>query len=64
MLVTSASHMKQALASFKAAGWTSLVPYPMDFQTTSTPRWGQVSLREGFSMIQAGLHEHIGYLAH
>ena len=64
VLLTSASHMKRALASFKAAGWTSLVPYPVDFQTTSTPHWGRFSPGEGFSMVQTGLHEHVGYLAY
>ena len=64
VLVTSASHMKRALASFKAAGWASLVPYPVDFQTTSTPHWGRFSPREGFSMVQTGFHEHVGYLAY
>ena len=64
VLLTSASHMKRALASFKAAGWASLVPYPVDFQTTSTPNWGQFSPGKGFSMVQVGLHEHVGYLAY
>ena len=64
VLLTSASHMKRALASFKAAGWASLVPYPVDFQTTSTPHWGQFSPGKGFSMVQVGLHEHVGYLAY
>ncbi len=64
VLLTSASHMKRALASFKAAGWASLVPYPVDFQTTSTPNWGQFSPVKGFLMVQVGLHEHVGYLAY
>ena len=64
VLVTSASHMKRALASFKAAGWSGLIPYPVDFQTTSSPHWGQFSPSRGFSLIQIGLHENIGYLAY
>ena len=64
VLVTSASHMKRALASFKAAGWSGLIPYPVDFQTTSTPHWGQFSPNQGFSLVKTGLHEHIGYLAY
>ena len=64
VLVTSASHMKRALASFKAAGWSGLIPYPVDFQTKSTPHWGQFSPSKGFSLVQTGLHEHIGYLAY
>ena len=34
VLLPSASHMKRALASFRAAGWSGLIPYPVDFQTT------------------------------
>ena len=62
--VTSANHMKRALASFKAAGWTSLVPYSVDFKTTSAPHWGRFSRREGFSMVQTGLHKHVGSVAY
>lgn len=64
VLLTSASHMKRALASFKAAGWSGLIPYPVDFQTTSTTSWGQFSPGKGFSLVHTALHEHIGYLAY
>ena len=64
VIVTSASHMKRALASFKAVGWSGLVPYPVDFQTTSTPHWGRFSPGKGFSLVRTGLHEHVGYLAY
>jgi uncharacterized SAM-binding protein YcdF (DUF218 family) len=33
VLVTSAFHMPRALASFEAAGWTGLIPYPVDHRT-------------------------------
>lgn len=32
ILVTSAFHMPRALASFKAAGWDNLTPWPTDFR--------------------------------
>lgn len=34
LLVTSAFHMPRALGAFCAAGWTNLVPYPVDFRGT------------------------------
>lgn len=40
LLVTSAMHMPRALATFRTQGWTTLVPYPVDYRATSvaTPR--------------------------
>lgn len=32
ILVTSAFHMPRAMASFKAAGWQDLTPWPTDFR--------------------------------
>ena len=33
LLVTSAFHMGRAMASFEAAGWQGITPYPVDFRT-------------------------------
>ena len=33
LLVTSAFHMRRAVASFCAAGWTNIVPWPTDYRT-------------------------------
>lgn len=33
LLVTSAMHMPRALATFAAQGWTTLVPYPVDYRS-------------------------------
>jgi uncharacterized SAM-binding protein YcdF (DUF218 family) len=38
VLVTSALHLPRAVGAFEAAGWTVL-PYPVDFQTTGVVRW-------------------------
>jgi len=35
VLVTSAFHMRRALASFHAAGWSGIVPHPVDYRTGS-----------------------------
>ncbi len=36
LLVTSAMHMPRALATFRSQGWTTLVPYPVDYRTTGS----------------------------
>ncbi len=36
LLVTSAMHMPRALATFRTQGWTTLVPFPVDYRTTGT----------------------------
>lgn len=35
VLITSAYHLPRAVRSFDAAGWPDMVPYPVDFRTSS-----------------------------
>ena len=64
VLVTSATHMKRAVASFKKQGWTNLIPYPVDFITRPHAHAAGFSLSAGPSLIRTALHEHIGYFAY
>ena len=64
VLVTSANHMKRALASFKAAGLTAVIPYPVDFITRPSKPTMEFSLSAGPNLLTIALHEHIGYLAY
>ena len=43
LLLTSARHMPQALAIFKAVGWL-VAPYPMDYRSVGFSRWTDYSL--------------------
>ncbi len=36
LLVTSAMHMPRALATFHTQGWTTLVPYPVDYRSSGS----------------------------
>ena len=64
ILVTSASHMKRAVASFKSSGWTNIIPYPVDYITRPNQPTVGFSMSIGPSLLRTALHEHIGYLAY
>ena len=64
ILVTSANHMPRAIGSFAAAGWTGIIPYPVDYQT---PKTGYTSLWDiggGVSIVRQTLHEYVGLLVY
>ena len=64
ILVTSASHMKRSLASFRKAGWDNITGYPVSFKTTENAHLGTFSPGKGFSLMNIALHEYVGYLAY
>ena len=62
VLVTSGFHMDRALRQFRSAGWTDLVPYPVDFRTTT---WGDAlgwAPYRNLSVLESGLREQLGRL--
>jgi len=59
LLVTSASHMPRALATFKQAGW-NLTPYPVDYYSSRETRWLSYSLMQGIQAWETVLHEYVG----
>lgn len=63
ILITSASHMTRAMGSFTAAGWSGIIPYPVDYRTleTGSQVWWDI---RGIEMLRIGLHEYIGLLAY
>ena len=63
LLVTSAWHMRRALATFKKAGW-NVTPYAVDFNTGSHTPWTEYSLVRGSSKWALLLHELLGLLAY
>lgn len=63
LLLTSASHMPRAMATFQKAGW-NVTPYPVDFRTGNDTPWTQYSLALGAKKWQIVLHEFAGLLAY
>jgi hypothetical protein len=63
LLVTSAWHMRRALATFQKAGW-NVTPYAVDFSTGSHTTWTEYSLVRGSRKWALLLHELLGLLAY
>jgi uncharacterized SAM-binding protein YcdF (DUF218 family) len=63
LLLTSASHMPRALATFRKAGW-NITPYPVDFRTGTHTPWTQYSLAGGAKKWHLTLHELFGLLTY
>ena len=59
LLVTSASHMPRALATFQKAGW-NVTPYPVDFYSLHETEWLSYSLFGGVEAWQLALREYLG----
>ena len=62
VLVTSAFHMPRAMRSFEAAGWTRLVPYPVDYRTGAFADGIGWDLTGHLKVLDIALHEWIGQL--
>ena len=63
LLLTSAWHMRRALATFQKVGW-NVTPYAVDFSTGSHTPWTEYSLVSGSRKWALLLHELLGLLAY
>jgi uncharacterized SAM-binding protein YcdF (DUF218 family) len=62
LLITSAFHMPRAVASFCAAGWTGLIPFPVDYRSPGDGAgW---SFTENADQLTNALREWIGLAAY
>lgn len=63
LLLTSASHMPRAMATFAKAGW-NVTAYPVDYRTGLHTPWTQYSLADGAKKWHLLLHEAVGLLTY
>ena len=59
LLVTSASHMPRALATFRKVGW-NVTPYPVNYYSIHNPQWLSYSLFRGIETWRLVIHEYLG----
>ncbi|HUG61217.1 MAG TPA: YdcF family protein [Methylomirabilota bacterium] len=65
LLVTSAFHMPRAMGVFRAAGWTGLTAYPVDFRSLEgVPVIGRQFASEGLFLTDIAVKEWLGLIAY
>lgn len=65
LLVTSAFHMPRAIGCFRAAGWSGVVAWPVDYRNGPTTDWfGGRTAAEGLTMTDMAVREWIGLIAY
>lgn len=64
VLVTSAFHMPRALRSFEAAGWSGIVPWPVDHRTAAFADGLGWNLTRNLNVLNTAIREQIGQIAY
>lgn len=64
LLVTSAFHMSRALRTFERAGWTGLVPYPVDYRSYAGAGRVKWQLLANLGLLNLALRERVGRAFH
>lgn len=64
VLVTSAFHMPRAMRSFETAGWTGLVPWPIDYRTSAFKDGIGWNLTRNLLVLNTAIREQVGQIAY
>ncbi len=59
LLITSASHMTRALATFRKAGW-NVTPYPVNYYSMYDTQWLSYSFFRGIEAWRLAIYEYLG----
>lgn len=64
VLVTSAFHMPRSVASFQAAGWTGILPWPVDYRARNFRGGLGWDLARNLDVLNTAVREYLGLLAY
>jgi uncharacterized SAM-binding protein YcdF (DUF218 family) len=64
VLVTSAFHMPRAMRSFEAAGWTGLIPWPVDYRTSAFTDGIGWNLADNLQVLNTAVREQVGQIVY
>ncbi len=64
VLVTSAFHMPRAVRSFESAGWTNIVPWPVDYRSRELRAGVVWNLPRNLKLFNTALKETVGLIAY
>ncbi|NOX40887.1 MAG: YdcF family protein [Alphaproteobacteria bacterium] len=64
VLVTSAFHMPRAMRSFRRAGWTGVIPYPVDYRSGRFADDIGWNLAKNLKTLNIAVKEYVGLLAY
>lgn len=64
VLVTSAFHMPRSVASFEAAGWQGIIPWPVDYRAGTLRGGIGWDLGRNLEVLNTAVREYIGLLAY
>jgi uncharacterized SAM-binding protein YcdF (DUF218 family) len=64
VLVTSAFHVPRAMRSFETAGWTGIVPWPVDYRTAAFSDGVGWDLTRNLQVLNTAIRETVGQLAY
>lgn len=64
VLVTSAFHVPRAIRSFKVAGWTGIVPWPVDYRSSAFLDGIGWNLTQNLQILNIAIREQVGQIAY